>query len=169
MNIYVGVARYNKLGWGNAVQADSDISLDMSDNKVLYAASLCAVISLAALVWRWRYNVSRPPYPPGPIKSSSIGSTLDIPQKLPIWQGFGVIARKYSKCLAPARGYPTKNAPVLRHRCAVHEVIFKGLRHSDQLRGYLRPFGKPVHNLLRQGQSSHRITQSLSLMYTTRD
>ena len=167
MNIYVDIARYNKLGWGNAAQADSDISLDMSDNKVLYAASLCAVISLAALVWRWRYNVSRPPYPPGSMGYPFIGSILDIPQKLPIWQGFGVIARRYSKCSAPAGGYPTKNASVLRHRCVQHEVIPKELRRFDQLRDHLRPFRKAVRHLLRQGQS--RITRSVLPMYVTRD
>ena len=156
MNMYAGIARYNELGLGNSVQADSDISLDMSDNEVLYAASLFSVTSLVALVWRWQRNGGRPPYSPGPRGYPLIGSVLDVPQKLLIWGGYSVIAQRYSKCSAPVRGYPTEKASILRHRCTEHEVILKGFRHSDQLRGHLRPFRKTVRHLLRQGQSSRR-------------
>jgi hypothetical protein len=68
----------------------------MNDKKVLYAASLFAATSLAALVWRRRGD-SRPPYPPGPKGYPLVGSVLDIPRDVPVWQGFSSIAQKYSK------------------------------------------------------------------------
>ena len=105
----------------------------MSDDKILYAASLCAAASLAVVVWRWQRSGTRPPYPPGPKGYTFIGSVLDVPRDEPIWKGFGSIARKYSKCSAPAGGLPTKNAFVLRHRCIIHEVILNGIRRSEQL------------------------------------
>ena len=74
----------------------------MSDNKVLYAASLCAGASFAALVLRWRRNGGRLPYPPGPKGYPLIGSALDIPRDTPIWKAFISMAQKHSTHLTIA-------------------------------------------------------------------
>ena len=74
----------------------------MNDNKALYAASLCAVASLTALVLRWQRTDSRLPYPPGPRGYPLIGSALDIPRDIPIWKYFTSIAQKYSSCFVLA-------------------------------------------------------------------
>ena len=77
-------------------------SPSMSDNKVLYAASLCAVASVAALVLQWQRNGSRLSYPPGPRGYPLVGSALDVPRNTPIWKAFITIAQKYSTCLVLA-------------------------------------------------------------------
>ena len=74
----------------------------MSDNRVLYTASLCAAASLVALVMRCKYNSSQLPYPPGPRGYPLIGSALDIPRDTPIWKAFISIAQKHSTCLTLA-------------------------------------------------------------------
>ena len=92
----------------------------MNDNRVLYAASLCAAASFAALVLRWQRNDSRLPYPPGPRGYPLVGSALDIPGDTPIWKTFISIAQKYSTCLAPAgvciqlKFLPLQDTDVLR-------------------------------------------------------
>ena len=68
----------------------------MDDNKTLYTASLCLAASLA-LVWKWRQNRNKPPYPPGPKGYPLIGNILDVPQDVPVWQGFIPMARKFSE------------------------------------------------------------------------
>ena len=71
----------------------------MSDNKAVYAASLCAAASFAALVLRWLRDDGRLPYPPGPKGYPLIGSALDVPRDIPIWKAFISIAEKHSTCL----------------------------------------------------------------------
>ena len=70
----------------------------MSDNRLLYAASLCAAASFAILVLRWQRNGSRLPYPPGPRGYPLIGSALDVPRDIPIWKAFISIAKKHGTC-----------------------------------------------------------------------
>ena len=74
----------------------------MSDNRVLYTASLFAAASFAALVLRWQRNGDRLPYPPGPKGYPLIGSALDVPRDIPIWKAFISIAQKHSTCLTLA-------------------------------------------------------------------
>ena len=69
----------------------------MDNDKTLYAASLCLAGSLA-LVWRWRQNRNKAPYPPGPKGYPLIGNILDIPQDVPIWQAFIPMGQKFSEC-----------------------------------------------------------------------
>ena len=74
----------------------------MNDNRVLYAASICAAASFAAIVLRWQRNDSRLLYPPGPKGYPFIGSALDVPRDTPIWKAWISIAQKYSTCLTHA-------------------------------------------------------------------
>ena len=142
-----------KLAWSNGVRLFGLVAnspLNMSDSAMIYVASLCATVSLAALVLIWRYSQgSRPSYPPGPIGYPLIGSVLDIPRNVPIWKGFISIAEKFCKSLILAGGHLIQCATVPRHRCIIHEVILNGIRRPEQLRSHLRPVGEAVHHLLR--------------------
>ena len=70
----------------------------MNDNRVLYAASVCAAAFFAALVLRCQHDVSRLPYPPGPKGYPLVGNALEVPRDTPIWKTFISIAQKYSMC-----------------------------------------------------------------------
>ena len=119
----------------------------MSDNKVLYVASLCAAASLATLVLRWQRGESRPPYPPGPRGYPLIGNVLDIPQGVPIWKAFISMAQKYSKFPALDEGNLIEHPTALRHRRALFEIIHKRPCRLEQLRSHLRLVGKALCNL----------------------
>jgi hypothetical protein len=99
---------------------------------MLYAASLCAAVSLA-LVLKWQRSGSRPPYPPGPRAYPLIGSVLAVPRDVPIWKGFMSIAKELGRCLTLTEGYSTKATAVPRHKRVVPEAIFDRLRRSEQL------------------------------------
>ena len=104
----------------------STYPFNMNDSKVLYAASFGVAASLAALgVLSWQHSEGRPPYPPGPKGYPLIGSVLDVPQDVPIWQAFGSIARQHSEWLTSSSKYVTQGAAASRHRRAVHENAFK--------------------------------------------
>ena len=120
-----------------------DLSLNMSNTTILYAASLCAAVSLA-LVLKWQRSGSRPPHPPGPRAYPLIGSILAVPHNVPIWKGFMSIARELSRCLTLAGGHPTETATVPRHELVVPEAIFNRLRYSEQLRGHLQSSGETI-------------------------
>ena len=121
----------------------------MNDNKVLYAASLCAAASLATLIFRWQRGGNRPPVPPGPRGYPLIGNVLDVLQDVPIWKGFISIAQKYGECSALIEGHPTEHPAASRHRRVLPEIVLKGIRRPQQLRSHLRPVGKTLCNLLR--------------------
>jgi len=106
-------------------------SIDMGDNTMLYAASICAAASLG-LVLRWKSNGNRPPYPPGPRGYPLIGSVLEIPRDVPVWKGFIVMAEKLSRCLTPAgRHRRTNDAPLPRHGCAPPETFLTAFHRSE--------------------------------------
>lgn len=118
-------------------------------NSVLYAASICTAVSLAALVLRWQRSGKKPPYPPGPSGYPLIGNVLSVPRGMPIWQAVIPIARKHSTFSTPAGGYPVSSPAIFRYRRVVHEIVLNGLRRPQQLRGRLRPVREAVRNLLR--------------------
>ena len=108
------------------------LNMNMNDNKVLYAASFGVVASLATLgALRWWCGGNQLPYPPGPKGYPLIGSLLGVPQDVPIWQAFSSIAQKYSKWWASSSKCVTQGAATSRHRCAVHENVFKGIRRLE--------------------------------------
>ena len=89
----------------------TSLFLKMGDNTTLYyAASICAAASLA-LVLKWRGGGTRPPYPPGPKRYPLIGSVLELPSDVPMWEGFTSIAEKFSRYPTPAGGHQTKDVP----------------------------------------------------------
>jgi len=68
----------------------------MTNKEALLAASLCAAVSLA-VIWKWQKD-RKPPHPPGPKGYPLIGNILDVPQDVPVWQAFDLLAQKFSKC-----------------------------------------------------------------------
>ena len=118
--------------------------IDMGDNTKLYAASLCAAASLA-LALRWKRSGSRPPYPPGPRGYPLIGSVLELPRDVPMWEGFISIAEKSSRYPTPAGGYRrTNDATVPRHGCTPPETVLTGHHRPEQHRSHLRSSGEAV-------------------------
>jgi hypothetical protein len=98
---------------------------------MLYTAFICAAASLV-LVLKWQRSGGRSPYPPGPRRYPLIGSVLAVPHDVPIWKGFMLIAKEFSRCLTPTGGHSTKAAALPRHECVVPEVLFNRLGRSEQ-------------------------------------
>ena len=93
------------------VSPTDELSLNMSDSTLLYAASICAATCLA-LVLQSLYSGTKPPYPPGPTRYPFIGSVLEVPRDVPTFKSFVSIAEKLSGCSTSTEGCQTKDVTI---------------------------------------------------------